>query len=204
MHAIWSCTSDNWQIGLGDPGWGGWLIVALYISTGLLSWRVALKAAFPAPSRGRERAFWGLLGLILLLLAVNKQLDLQTLLTDAARCMAQLQGWYETRRPVQIGFLLGVFVLILTLFGAVSISLRGTLRRNGLALTGLVFVLGFVAMRAAGFHHMDRVINMAFHSVRVNWMLEMTGPLLILMGGVLHLRPSSKPEEAEPRTWSAH
>ena len=58
--------------------------------------------------------------------------------------------------------------------------------------------------RAAGFHHMDRVINMAFHSVRVNWMLEMTGPLLILMSGVLHLRPSAKPEETEPRTWSGH
>jgi hypothetical protein len=190
MQTIWSCTWDSWQIGIGDPGWGGWMIVAIYISAGLLSLRVAVGAVFPEASRGRERAFWGILGLVLLLLAVNKQLDLQTLLTDTARCMAQLQGWYETRRPVQIGFLLAVFVSILILFAAASISLRGTMRRNGLALTGLVFVLGFVGMRAAGFHHMDRLINMEFHAVRVNWILEMTGPLLILLGGVLILRKS--------------
>ena len=85
--------------------------------------------------------------------------------------MAQLQGWYETRRPVQIGFLLTVLISILILFAAASITLRGTMRRNGLALTGLVFVLGFVGMRAAGFHHMDRLINMEFHAVRVNWIL---------------------------------
>ncbi len=71
MQAIWSCIWGSWQIGIGDPGWGGWMIVAIYISAGLLSLRVAGGAVFPETSRGRERAFWGILGLVLLLLESN-------------------------------------------------------------------------------------------------------------------------------------
>jgi hypothetical protein len=77
---------------------------------------------------------------------------------------------------------------MLILFTVMWAALRGTLRRNGLALTGLVFVLVFVAIRAAGFHHMDRLINVRIEAVRLNWVFEMTGPILILIGGLSILR----------------
>lgn len=175
-------------MGIGDPGLGGWLIVAFYAVTGLLALRVAIGGVFPERSARRERLFWGALGIGMLLLALNKQLDLQTLLTAAARCMAQLQGWYETPRIVQVGFIAGIFVLMVLLFGAACMALRGTLHRNGLAIAGLVFVLGFVLIRAAGFHHMDRLISIEVHSIRLNWVLEMAGPLCISGGALLILR----------------
>lgn len=192
MTTIWSCPFREWQLGIGDPGWGGWLIVALYVLTGLLALFVARRASFPKPSRGREQLFWHLLGASMLLLAVNKQLDLQTLLTDAGRCLAQMQGWYEARRIVQAGFIVAVMIGMLILFAVTCRALRGTLARNGLAVVGLVFVLGFVIIRAAGFHHMDWLINVQIKAFRLNWMLEMIGPVLILAGGLLLLRTRSK------------
>jgi hypothetical protein len=185
---IGSCALQNWQIGIGDPSLMGWLTVALYLAVGGLALRVVGRGEFPARSVTRERLFWRLLGMIMLLLALNKQLDLQSLLTAAGRCMAQIQGWYNTRRVVQIGFIVGVLVVMLILFTVMWAVLRGTLRRNGLALTGLVFVLVFVAIRAAGFHHMDRLINVRIEAVRLNWVFEMTGPILILIGGLSILR----------------
>lgn len=188
MILIGSCALQNWQIGIGDPSLMGWLTVALYLAVGGLALRVVGRGEFPARSVTRERLFWRLLGMIMLLLALNKQLDLQSLLTAAGRCMAQIQGWYNTRRVVQIGFIVGVLVVMLILFTVMWAVLRGTLRRNGLALTGLVFVLVFVAIRAAGFHHMDRLINVRIEAVRLNWVFEMTGPILILIGGLSILR----------------
>jgi hypothetical protein len=201
MNAIWSCTFREWEIGIGDPGWGGWLIVVLYALTGLVACVVASRAVFPEPSRRRERAFWYLLAASMLLLALNKQLDLQTLLTDAGRCLSQIQGWYETRRIVQAGFILGVLVGMLFLLAVIWRALRGTLARNGLAVVGLVFVLGFVIMRAAGFHHMDGLINMQIKAIRLNWVLEMIGPLFILAGGFWALR--ARPDEIRDDTASS-
>ncbi|MCQ0090467.1 isopropylmalate isomerase [Roseovarius sp. M141] len=188
MTEIWACTRQDWQIGIGDPGPMGWLIVVLYLVTAGLALCVAGRGGFPERTQSRERLFWCLLAGILLLLAVNKQLDLQSLLTAVARCLAQIQGWYEERRAVQIGFIIWIVVVMVIFFSVIWILLHKTLRRNGLALVGLIFVLGFVAIRAAGFHHMDRLIDMRISSVRLNWIFEMTGPALILISGLSILR----------------
>ncbi len=185
---IANCAAHRWAIGIGDPGVMGWLIVALYALTAVVALRVAVRGRFPPISARRERRFWVILGVILLALGLNKQLDLQSLLTTTARCMAELQGWYATRRAVQIWFIVTAVLAMLILFALMGFILRGTLRRSGLALTGLVFVLGFVAIRAAGFHHMDQLINVRLGTVRTNWLLEMIGPVLILIGSGINLR----------------
>ena len=58
--------------------------------------------------------------------------------------------------------------------------LRGTLARTGLALLGLVLVTVFVVIRAAGFHHMDVLIDTRVAGMRMNWLLELPGPLMVL------------------------
>ncbi|MEJ6404872.1 isopropylmalate isomerase [Yoonia sp. 2307UL14-13] len=185
---IWECAQGSWQIGIGDPGLMGWSIVGLYFLSGLVALLVAGCARFPYDTARRERVFWVVLGLILLALGVNKQLDLQSLLTAVARCMAQLQGWYDARRIVQIGFiviLVAVMLLMTLMFWSM---LKGTLSRTWLGLFGLMIVLTFVAVRAVGFHHMDQLINMEISDLRVNWLLEMTGPVMVLCAGALNLR----------------
>ena len=165
---------------------------AIWVSICLVVWPAArmepAKGTEMVPSRviccsGRATGalvFWTLAALLLLFLAVNKQLDLQSFMTAAGRCMAQAQGWYENRRLVQLAFILGLAGTgVLVLLGLRRL-LRGTLARTGLALLGLVLVTVFVLIRAAGFHHMDMLIGTRIAGMRLNWLLELPGPLLVL------------------------
>ena len=103
-----------WHLGIGDPTPAGWLTVGVYALAAALSWRASRRASAEAdidPSAGREASFWRLLALGLLLLGINKQLDLQTLFTEVARQLAHAQGWYEERRRYQRIFIAGIGLL---------------------------------------------------------------------------------------------
>jgi len=182
------CAFENWSPTIGDPTLMGWFTVATYIAAAMVSLRVAVVGAFPENFSGRERTFWVLLAVLLSLLALNKQLDLQSFLTTTARCLAIEQGWYENRRPVQLAFIAIVGLCCLIVAWSAAALLRRSLRRTWLALTGLFVVLTFVLIRAAGFHHVDMLINVEVYSIRANWVLELSGLVMILIAGLLHPR----------------
>ncbi|TBN38646.1 hypothetical protein EYE42_12190 [Paracoccus subflavus] len=177
------CILARWQPGIGDPGWRGWATVLLYLAAMVIAWR-ASRATFPPATRLRERSFWMLTALILGFLAVNKQLDLQSALTALGRCMAHAQGWYGQRRLVQVAFLAGLAIAGVVFVAALLHLLRGSWPRSALPVIGLVFVCTFVLMRAAGFHHMDRILGVPLLRLRANNVLEWTGPILIMLGAL--------------------
>ena len=113
------CILARWQPVIGDPSWQGWATVLVYLATAALAF-LASRAAFPQPTARQERVFWVLVLLLLTGLAVNKQLDLQSALTAAGRCLARAQGWYGQRRLVQMGFLLGLALLATAVAGCNS------------------------------------------------------------------------------------
>src|SRR5438105_1302226 len=82
---------DQWRPGIGDPTFIGWLTVVAYAGAAVLCIRDALREK-EAPAR---RAFWSILGVMMILLGINKQLDLQTWLTITGRRIALTEGWYE-------------------------------------------------------------------------------------------------------------
>lgn len=183
-----ACILAYWQPGIGDPTPLGWATVALYVVVAALAFRVAGRASFPIATRRRERAFWITVAVLMLLLAINKQLDLQSALTGAGRCLARAQGWYADRREVQKGFLIALALLALIFLAAMLALLRGTWSRTALAVAGLVFVCCFVLMRAVGFHHFDHMLGVPVMGVRANGILEWAGPLLIAISGLRLLR----------------
>jgi hypothetical protein len=196
-----SCALMRWSPGIGDPTAMGWITVMVYLAAAAVAVVVASRAPFPAGSRRRERLFWALLAAVLLALAVNKQLDLQSYVTALGRCAARHQGWYDRRRLVQEMVILGLLVVMVLLAVGLWRLMRGTLARSGAALAGLILVLGFVAIRAAGFHHVDALIKMDVRNMRLNWLFELTGPGLIGLAGLwLLLRWSAKdPDPEMPR-----
>ena len=60
-------------------------------------------------------------------------------------------------------------------------------------MLGFAFVLGFVVIRAVGFHDVDRLISAEWQSLRLNWLLELTGLVLILMAAIPRLRTVKQP-----------
>jgi hypothetical protein len=176
----------HWAPGIGDPTPGGWLTVMLYAVAALQCYRVA-RATANSPMH-RERAFWAMLALGMLALGINKQLDLQTALTEIGRLIAHHQGWYETRHAVQQRFVYSVAAIagIAGVIGAYLVrkATGGTI----VALIGGILLLGFVVMRAASFNHFDYWINIELAGLKMNWIMEISGIAIVCCGALWRLR----------------
>jgi hypothetical protein len=197
-----------WSPGIGDPTFMGWFTAFAYLATAYLCFRAGrrLRASagrrIPAivpfiralsgqvrrlwsmPVEERMHALWSGMTLLMVFLGLNKQLDLQTALTEVGRMMAQSQGWYEVRAKVQLAFIGCVLIVGIWLFAAVLALARGDLRRAWPMVAGTVFLICFVAIRAASFHHIDRFIGIRLAGMRMNWILELGGIGLVAYGAV--------------------
>lgn len=181
-----ACINTSWLPQIGDPTVMGWFTVVAYVLTGGMSLLVMTN------QRGRMRVFWSVLCVLLFALSINKQLDLQSALTAAGRCLALAQGWYEDRAAVQLIFIVFVATAGLVLSMVFAVTMRHNLAQNWLALIGLGFLCSFIAVRAAGFHHFDRFIGYEIANVRMNWAMELGGIAMIAGNALLFLRQQSK------------
>lgn len=192
ISQIADCALSGWSPGIGDPSAVGWLTVVAY----LLAASLSLALGVTRDRRAVERAFWIVAGAGLLFLAVNKQLDLQSFLTATGRCAAKLQGWYDTRGAVQVGFIVALTGAAVIGGAGVLWTLRNTVRRTGVALLGLGWITGFVLVRAVGFHHVDRLISVQMNGMRLNWVFELGGIMVFILGCALAF---AAPERAQAR-----
>jgi len=128
---------------------------------------------------------------LLFALSMNKQLDLQSAITAAGRCLALAQGWYDDRQTVQLVFIVFVAATGLVFFGILAVVIRGNLAQNWLALIGLLFLCTFIAVRAASFHHFDLFIGTEIARVRMNWVMELGGITMIATNALFMLRSKS-------------
>jgi hypothetical protein len=183
VNASLNCAFATWSPGLGDNTPMGWVTVLVYGLAALGSARAALSRTGAEDAVRRERLFWGLLALLLTALAINKQLDLQSLMTEIGRCHAHLNGWYEGRARVQYWFVICGGLAGLVGLAFLAWLLRGLWQKLWPALLGAAFVSFFVLVRAASFHHVDILIGAQILGVRVNWLLELPGPILVLLVG---------------------
>lgn len=165
-----------------DAGLYPWLVVAAYFAA-------AGTAVFAARAAGgrQERLFWLGTTLILLLLGLNKQLDLQTMLTDVAREHAKANGWYEQRRAVQGLFLAGLGAATVAAGLWLALTLRSATASIKVAAGGLLLLAAFVLMRAATFHHIDVWVTMDVGGLRRGWWLELAGNAVIGGAAVRYL-----------------
>ena len=181
-----NCVFADWSPTLGDPTVMGWLTVACYVAATALAVAVFVRQA------GRQRIFWLGLSVLLLALAVNKQLDLQSAFTAAGRCLAKAQGWYDERHAVQVRFI--VIIAGASLFFACVIAwlMRHELVQIWLGLAGLSVLLAFIVIRAAGFHHFDQFIGYQIAGMQMNWLLELGGIAAISLNALYLLMPRRK------------
>jgi len=53
-----------------------------------------------------------------------------------------------------------------------------------LALVGIALVIGYVLIRAASFHHIDRFIGRTLLGFRWNWIIEMGGITVVILASI--------------------
>lgn len=179
----------SWTPGIGDESLGGWLTVLLYAATAWIVWRLLGVRQTADFRRSRhEQWFWKVLFVCIVLLAINKQLDLQSAFTELGRIVASRGGWYKDRHQVQLAFIAGLSMMGLTIFAATLYLTWGAPTSTLLALAGAIGLLLFVVVRAASFHHVDEWLKQRMIGVYMNWIFEIGSLLLIFAGAWLRQR----------------
>jgi hypothetical protein len=205
----------QWSAGIGDPTPMGWLTVVVYFAAAWLCLRAfmvektgpprpylqaigalvrVVRKHWPSPPAPARRAgLWLLFFVVLVVLGINKQLDLQSLLAEIGRATALEEGWYEERRMVQAGFIGAVVGSAVVGLLALWWLVRGHLRDFRLALGGMVVLVAFVVARASSFHHMDIFIRTTVLGIEMNWIFELGGLVLVAVAAGRRLRQAGAP-----------
>ena len=189
-------TNSGWRPRMADAAVPGTLIVAFYLITAIAcAWALSVarigallaKEYQKDERRKHDRTvayrasflFWALLTVCMVILGVNKHLDLESWLTEFGRTVALSQGWYETRSSVQRPLVAGVAGSSLVCLAVLLVLTRRLLPRHVLAFVGIVVLLCFVMARAMSFHQLDDALAIEMLGVRVRWLLELGGILCI-------------------------
>lgn len=185
---------------IGDPGLTGWTATAGYLAGGCLCGVCALRSGGSerrlvlrgTENSTRDRFLWGGLAIVMLLLGLNKQLDLQTTLIAAGKEIAKRQGWYDARRAVQFWFVVLLAIPTILLFSLFLWSMRRSWRRHWLTLLGVALLTFFVFVRTASTSH---AVDFLPRRISGWWMkrtFELGGIFCIVASAAMHLFPSKK------------
>ncbi len=194
---------DPWMPGIGDPTLLGWLTDAAYFTVAGLCLRAALRARgggvpYAMPDPKLVQVWLGLL-VLCAALGLNKQPDLQSLLTQIGKELAQSQGWYEARRSVQTIFVLGIGGAAVACAGVGLYWLRDRWAQLWPALVGVVLMAGFVVIRAASFHHVEWLPDGSVGPIALNGVIEL-GALACIGWAALRRVPAPHLPSAREQT----
>jgi hypothetical protein len=128
----------------------------------------------------------------MLIMGMNKQLDLQCLFIAVVKKIALAQGWYSQRQILQIFFVAFVAVFGLALLIFLGRKLGRLWRQYGLALLGILLLVGFVAVRAAPVNHLAKNPSWRFVLGLINSVLELTGIGLVGISAIMFMIRSEK------------
>jgi hypothetical protein len=202
LLASYLCWRVFRQFRLSDPAGNRPLTTgyAVPVTVFLVALAGAKRHTSRLPLPVRLAALWLAVGVALLLLGINKQLDLQTALTEIGRMMARDEGWYARRARVQL-----VFIVLVVLTGAwglraILLLAHGGLRSVRGVLIGMVFLVCFVAIRASSFHHVDNLLGYHLGGFKMNWLLELGGISFVGVNAYRNIRrPPPRPTGVPPR-----
>ena len=186
--------NGHWRPGIGDPTFLGWFITAAYLITSVFCGVCARRPDRISPvSRSRHhRFFWWSLVVIMLLMGINKQLDIQCLFIAVVKKMALAQGWYSQRRIFQMLFIACIAIFGLVLLTWLGWKFRGLWRQYGLALLGILLLVTFVAIRAAPLNHVAKLPGWQTLIRLINSILELAGIGLVGISALMDIIRDAK------------
>ena len=103
--------------GVGDLTVLGWGVFLGYFGVAALCYRAAVVCWRDQQARKSCRV-WVAVAALLVLLGINKQLDLHVWLNVFGRRLAESEGWYRNRGIAQVVFFGGVAVVVVAVVGA--------------------------------------------------------------------------------------
>ena len=167
----------------GDPSPIAWVITLAYFVVAGLCFYAGRKEKERSLGRARlthAPAFWFTLCGLLVALGFNKQLDVQSDVTEAGRGLFRMLGLYDYRRLFQAVFVLLFAAGAIAAVAAAIWFMRDLWRRYRLAFIGIIYLCAFVIIRAASFHHVDQLLyHLPLFGWLINTTLELGGNVII-------------------------
>ena len=121
------------------------------------------------------------LGLLLLVFANERLTGIFEHLTNVIRTDARIEGWYNTRREMQVTVLRDSVVSAAVVFALLLMTIRRSFARNFLFAAAFAYYLIFAAVQLISLHQTDAVLNHRFDSVAgIHW-LDAVGMMLCLL-----------------------
>jgi len=155
----------------GDPTIAGWTICLGAISAGGL----CASAAWTMRTARHRAAFWLISAGLLLLIGINKQLDLQTMMINIGRSIAVRQGWWDQRAWAQRTALAAAIVAAML----VGMWMIRTAWRHGmgerLCVVSIAILTCYVLLRMTAIVRQDDILPELLHADRLAMACELTG-----------------------------
>jgi hypothetical protein len=164
---------------VGDPTVLGWTTFALYFIAVVLSFRAA--KIFRSQNQAVVGQVWTWIASVLLVLGLNKQLDLQTWLIHFAGRIAKRERVYEYRRMWHALFFVGLITVSLIVALRWSAKLRVFARQVPMAAAGCASVTAYVVVRAASIDQVDRLLGFDLERTPGLWLLEAGGLMVVIV-----------------------
>lgn len=137
----------QFQWGGADPTAMAWACTFAYVVAG------ALCGIAGARSR-TDRGIWIALGVLLMLLGLNKQLDLHTTFVHGGRDVARVLGFYNYKRQIEAFFFLGVTTGIAAVLWHQRRRLAGFAGAHRAVMVGLGLIAVYIVTRFAMIMHL--------------------------------------------------
>lgn len=182
---------------IGDPTLAGWLIFFAYLA---LVYRCYLQYV-TAKTEGSDHYFWLVIGVFLLLLCINKQLDFQTVFESSMKDLAKSHGWYEQRRMMQTVF---IAILSMSLLAALLVLrnvLANACRQHKAVCLGVFLLCVFIVLRAAAFNHLSFLNTSTFWGFNAHSLLELPA-ICVMFYGTFTRHFSGKKTETQLSTFA--
>lgn len=173
----------TWLSKSGDTTMWSWIITVMYVLAIILSFYLArtIKAE-------NDRHFlWVWLSVFLLAMGLNKQLDVQILISMTGKYLAWNLNIYQYGRLLQkilaLGILLGTAAFAILIFQ----KTRSILHKEKLSLTGFAILILFTLIRVGSISHIGIAIYLQYYVISRIHGLEFLGLLVITISLIRNL-----------------
>ncbi|MBI9097872.1 MAG: hypothetical protein JEY91_05320 [Spirochaetaceae bacterium] len=136
---------NNWLSKSGDDTFWSWVITLMYVVTIVFSIYYIQKIKNDEP----KHFLWVCISIFLLVLGINKQLDIQILLSMVARFVTKHLGLSEYHYLIHNIVTLSLFVSMITVSIIVLIRIRTIIMQSLIPLSAVTILMVFILLRAA-------------------------------------------------------
>lgn len=176
-----------WKTYRGDYSLSGWIITFFYAVCCLSLIIFFLRTSFVTLL---DQLFWfGIFGVIVFV-SINKQLDLQMLITDVMRTALKEYQLYETRKPFQIRIISLFATLGVGTISFVMYLFRKSHKSMFVALGGIGTIFSFLVLRLISYHKIEALLVQNVGIFTVFDCFEIVGIWMVILSLIWYYKKS--------------